>query len=108
MSEAEAWHYTDLMVIVEEKVKPQRISLLPKNNWNRTVAAKWWLFGAHRKELAEAIAQCVDAASPQENLVLVISCVGQHGSSTFLPSRMVYSESLVIFPVSTHTAFCTF
>ena len=51
MSEDEARNYPDLMAIVEEKVRPGRVALPPKNSWNKTVADKWWLFGAFRKEL---------------------------------------------------------
>lgn len=76
MSEEEAREYPDLMAIVEEKVKPSRLSLPPKNNWNRTVAKNWWLFGADRVELKKAIAHC--------DRVLVTSRVSQTAAFTFL------------------------
>jgi hypothetical protein len=54
LSEEQARHWPELMAILEEKVKPGRVGLPPKNSWNRTIAAKWWLWGAYRKELREA------------------------------------------------------
>ncbi|MEM1395196.1 MAG: type IIL restriction-modification enzyme MmeI, partial [Cyanobacteria bacterium P01_H01_bin.150] len=97
MSEGEAREYPDLMKIVEEKVKPQRISLPPKNSWNKTVAAKWWLFGADRVELRNAIA-------PLER-VLVCCIIGKHLSFAFLPNGMVYSHKLNIFSLDSYAAF---
>ena len=38
---------------------------------------------------------------------MVLSRVGQHGAFTFLPPDMVYSESLIVFPLDTPAAFCT-
>ena len=43
--------WPELMGIVERKVKPERVSLPPKNSWNKQVAKLWWLFGAERREL---------------------------------------------------------
>ena len=47
--------WPDLMAIVEEKVKPERVALPPKNSWNRDVASRWWQFGAQRAGLSAAI-----------------------------------------------------
>ena len=44
--------WPDLMAIVEEKVKPERVALPPKNSWNRDVASRWWQFGAQRAGLS--------------------------------------------------------
>ena len=35
-----------------------------------------------------------------------MSRVGHHGAVTFLPQDMVYSDSLIVFPLPTRTAFC--
>jgi hypothetical protein len=35
-----------------------------------------------------------------------MSRVGQHGSVTFLSNGMVYADSLIVFPLPTHAAFC--
>jgi hypothetical protein len=93
MSEAEAREYPDLMKIVEEKVKPQRLAQ------KREIRARyWWRFGETTPALFRAIAQC--------DRVLVIARVGQAGAFTFLPSGMVYSEQLIVFALPTYSAFC--
>ena len=38
--------------------------------------------------------------------VLVISRVGQQAAFTFLPAHMVYAESMIVFPFTTHAALC--
>jgi len=90
--------WPDLMAIVEQKVKPARIALPPKNNWNRDVARRWWQFGADRQELQAAI----------EGLerVLVTPRVSQYSSLAFVSGQTVCSEQLIVFPFSTHAAFC--
>ena len=96
--EEECWReWPDLMRIVEEKVKPERIALPPKNNWNRTVASRWWLFGAWRRELTR-VTQDLER-------VLVVPRVSMIYSLTFLPTSMVLSEQLVVFAFDTMQAF---
>jgi hypothetical protein len=90
MGEAEAREYPDLMAIVEEKVKGTR---------GKHSTASWWQFERLRGELFRAIAHC--------DRVLVVARVGQHGSFTFLPSGMVYSEQLVVFALPNYSNFCT-
>ncbi len=90
--------WPELMAIVEAKVKPERTALPPKNSWNKDVATRWWQFGAERQELRRSIAPL--------NRVMAISRIGQHGAFAFLPNKMVFSESLVLFPLSTYAAFC--
>lgn len=102
LSEAEARQYTDLMAIVEEKVYPER------KNKPGSYSKQWWLFGRRNKEGQKAIAQLTATASPQKNRVLVTGCgASKYSTFAFLSSRMVYSHALVVFPLSTHTAFCT-
>ena len=86
-----------LLAIAEQRVKPSRIALPPKNNWNRDVARRWWQFGAEREELHTAIAGL--------GRTLVVARVGQAGAFTFLPARIVYSEQLIVFPFGTYAAF---
>lgn len=99
MSEAEARQWPDLFRIVEERVKPGRIQLPPKNAWNKAVSQRWWQFGAWRKELREAT-----IGLPR---VLVISRVSHHTAFAFLPSGLVYSEQLVVFALPECAAFAT-
>jgi hypothetical protein len=93
MSEEEAHEWPDLMSIIEAKVKPERM----KNN-REGYKRYWWQHGEKRVDLFRAI-EGLDR-------VLVISRVGQHGSIAFMPTRMVYSDSLVVFALSTYHSFC--
>ena len=93
MSEDEARKWPDLMAIVEEKVKPDRLKQ------NREIRARnWWRFGENTPALFKAIGQC--------NRVLAVARVGPYGSFTFLPSNTVYSEQLIVISIPTDNAFC--
>ena len=89
-------NWPDLMSLVEQQVRPERVKLT-NNAIGRKRAANWWQFGSLAKELYENI----DGL----DRVLVISRVGQQGSIAFLPSEMVYADSLIIFPFCTYAAF---
>ncbi|ODH02431.1 N-6 DNA methylase [Nostoc sp. KVJ20] len=93
MSEAEAREYPDLYGIVKEKVFPER------KNKPGSYSRQWWLFGRRNQQGNKAIA-------PLKS-VLVISRVGQHGSFTFLPNKIVYSDSLVVIAIDSFSAFST-
>ncbi|MDA8349695.1 MAG: N-6 DNA methylase [Pseudomonadota bacterium] len=90
--------WPELMKIVEQKVKPDRVALPPKNNWNRDVAKRWWQFGADRMELRTAIAGL--------ERVLVICRHQPNWGVSFLPAASVFAESLIVFPFSRHACFC--
>ena len=86
--------WLDLLEIVEERVKPERMKV------NRKVRRdRWWQFGDRQPALSSAI----DGLER----VLTISRVGQQAALTFLPPSMVYAESTVVFPFATYAAFCT-
>ncbi|MDA2928743.1 BREX-1 system adenine-specific DNA-methyltransferase PglX, partial [Acidobacteria bacterium AH-259-O06] len=101
MSEAECRRrWSDLMAIVEEKVRPEREASLAKS-WSKDKekrANNWWQFSRSAKELY--------AASAGLERVLVISRVSQYTAFTFLPTRQVFSERLAVFPFETEAAFC--
>ena len=84
MSEEEAREYPDLMAIVEEKVKPERL----KNN-REIYRRNWWQYGEKRVELRKAIESC--------DRVLVIARTSTIFAFTFLPAGYIYSENLIIF-----------
>ena len=92
MNEEEARQYPELIEVVEEKVKPQRMLLNRK-----ALRVRWWQYGEKQPSLAKAIRKC--------SRVLVISRVGQHASFAFLPSDVIYSEALVVIPLTTFSAF---
>ena len=94
MSEDEAREYSDLMEIVEEKVKPERLTQKDKG-----AKAKWWQFIRPRSELQNAIA-------PLER-VLVISRHQHNWSIAFVSANIVFSEGLVVLALPTYSTFCT-
>ena len=85
--------WPELMAIVEEKGKPERMKV------NREVRReRWWQFGDRQPALYRAIAGL--------ERVLAISRVGQQAAIAFLPNGMVYADRLIVFPLTTHAAFC--
>jgi hypothetical protein len=89
MSEAEAREYPDLMRIVEEKVKPERMTKSAE-----LVRYPWWKFWRNRRELYKAIANC--------DRVLVIARTSKSFAFTFLKSNCVFSENLVVFALANY------
>ena len=90
--------WPDLMALVEERVKPERLKL-GDNGDARRRKANWWLWGRYPRGNLLAIAGL--------DRVLVVSRVGQHAAFTFLPSQVVYAESTISFPLVTKAAFCS-
>ena len=88
--------WPDLMTILEVKVKPER-STKDGKKYPRMVH-EWWKYWNPRPKLYCAIAH--------RRYVLAVSRVGQRCAITALPARMVFADSLVIFPLDTHAAFC--
>ena len=87
--------WPELMSIVEDKVKPQRL----RNN-DGGANEMWWQFLRPRPELTAAIEAL--------ERVLVINCgATPHHAFAFLPNGMVYANSLAVFPFESNAAFCT-
>ena len=85
--------WPELLAIVEERVKPERMQL------NRRVRReRWWQFGDRQPALQTAIVGL--------ERVLAISSVGQYAAFAFTRADMVYSHALIVFPLPTHSAFC--
>ena len=90
MSEAECRRrWPKLVAVVEEKVRGTRAN---------HSTAPWWQFERLRSEMY--------AVTAGLDRVLVISRVGQQAAFAFLPKGMVYAESTIVFPLTTHAAFC--
>ena len=97
-SEAECRRrWPDLMAIVEQRVKPERLKL-GNNGDARRRKARWWLWGRYTPALF--------AATGGLKRLIAISRVSQHAAFAFLPSRMVYAETVIVFPLQTFAAFC--
>ena len=86
-----------LVRIVEEKVRPYRITKDAKK-YPRMVN-EWWKYWNARPELNERIKQL--------DRVLANSQVCSRVQFAFLPSNMVYSHALNIYPFATYAPFCT-
>lgn len=88
--------WPDLLKIVEERVKPERLRL-GDDPAGRRRKKFWWQFGGYTPGLYEAIRDL-----PR---VLVISRVSAHAAFTFLPNGWVYSEALVVFALPEYSSF---
>ena len=89
--------WPDVLGIVEERVRPAR-EKLGTSIIDRAHKARWWRYANDRPQLRTAIAGL--------KRVLVVARVGEYASITFLPTGMVYSEQLVVFPFDSYAAFC--
>ena len=90
--------WPDLLSIVEYKVKPERLeSSLRSKSSHGDRAAIWWQLYHQAKDLYVSI----------EDLerVLVISQTSRTLAFAFLPTNMVYSSKLILFPFSQFAAF---
>ena len=86
--------WPDLLAIVEERVKPERLA--QKDRGGRK---KWWQFLRPRPELHTAIAEL--------DRVLLISRIGNAFAFTFLRKHIVYNEKTVVFPFEDLGALAT-
>jgi hypothetical protein len=89
--------WPELMAIVEEKVKPERMKLA-NNPDGRRRKEYWWQFGRATPALDTAIAGLEQ--------VLVNSQVSANVQFAFLPVDMVFAHTTNVFPLPTHAAFC--
>ena len=85
--------WPELMAIVEEKVKPKRLT-----DNRASYRRYWWQYAEKRSELQTAIADL--------DRVLVICRHQPQWATAFLRASSVFAESLVVFPLDKHTAFC--
>ena len=85
--------WPELLAIVEERVKPERLTQNDKS-----AKVKWWQFIRPRPELHAAISGL--------ERVLAISRVSEHTGLAFLQSGTVYNDRLIIFPFETYAVFC--
>ena len=91
--------WPDLLNIIEEKVKPERLvsARKSKSSHGRQVRV-WWQHYRGTHELHAAIAGL--------ERMLVVNCgATPHLSLVFLPAHVVCAHSLDVFPLTTHAAF---
>jgi hypothetical protein len=90
MSEDEARQWPDLMAIVEEKVRPERMKLADNADGRRR-KQHWWQWGRYTPAMFAAV-----AALPR---VLVVARTSKHLAFAWVLARSVFSENLVAFSV---------
>ena len=87
--------WPNLLAIVEERVKPERMRV------NRKVRRDyWWRFGDRQPALYRAV------AGLDRVLVTGAAAVMRH-MMTFVASEQVFSHKLIVFPLSTFACFAT-
>ncbi|AVH68333.1 Eco57I restriction-modification methylase domain-containing protein [Nostoc sp. 'Peltigera membranacea cyanobiont' N6] len=97
MSENDARNYPDLMKIVEEKVKPERLKLGGNPDAERR-KKNWWLWGRYTPALFKAIA-------PLNRVLLTNAQASTHLSFIFYEPTVVFANSLNVFPFQTYSSF---
>ena len=98
-SEAECRRcWPDLLTIVEERVKPARLALTKRSkSGHGHRAAVWWQFLHHAKELYAAVHGL--------ERVLVTPQTSNVQALIFLPTTMVFGQTLIVFPFTEYSAF---
>lgn len=84
--------WPELLTVVEEGVKPERLLVNRK-----ALRDRWWHYGEKRPGLYTAISGL--------ERVLVNSNISNHAQFAFLPSQMVFAHTLNVFPLQTFAAF---
>ena len=92
--------WPELLEIVEDRVKPERLLAARKSKSSHgRRAAIWWQHYHQAKDLYARI-EGLDR-------VLVNSQVSAHLQFAFLPTDLVYAHTTYVFPFDTCAAFCT-
>ena len=92
LSEEECRRWPDLMAIVEQRVKPQRLA-----DKREVYRRYWWQFAEKRLDLKSAIRG--------KERVLVVPRVGNAFAFVFLDARQVLNDKLIVFPNSGFAEF---
>lgn len=93
MTEEEAKRWPSLYAIVRQKVKPERDTTARESRRKR-----WWQYGETRPGLVAAV----------KGLKRVVACsqTSSHISFTFVPTTIIWSTKLKIFPCEQFSFFC--
>ncbi|MBL6280228.1 hypothetical protein JMF97_29105 [Micromonospora fiedleri] len=81
-----AQQYPDCFAIVEAKVKPERL----RNKYSVSARERWWQYERRRPELYAAIEGF--------ERVLAVARTSRTVAATFISSRQIMSENVVVFP----------
>src|SRR5262249_24614965 len=91
--------WPDVMAIVEARVRPERTRRNSSGAFalREPLPTRWWHHADKRPALYAAIAAL--------ERVLVVPQTSNVQALAFLPTRMVFSHTLVVFPFATYSAF---
>lgn len=92
LSLEQAQRWPELLRIVEQKVKPERLK-----RRNETARWPWWLFWRARREMYESISRL--------ERVLVCSLVSKHLAFAWCPTNYVFSHKLGVFALVSGASF---
>ena len=92
MPEAEARRWPDLMKVVDERVKPERM----RNN-REGYRRWWWQYGEKRIELYNTIRGL--------ERVLVAPIISNKFALAFVPANQVFAHKLMVFPIDSFGFF---
>ena len=84
--------WPDLLALVRDKVRPVRVT-----DNREAYRRRWWKYAERRFELLSAIADM--------ERVLVTPQTSNVQALAFLPSKMVFGHTLIIFPFTTYSSF---
>ncbi len=91
--------WPDLLLIIERRVKPERIASSKSSvSGYASRVLTWWQYAHRAKELYASI------SNSGLNRVLAMTRHSQHPTYTFLPARVVFADSLNVFPLATYSA----
>lgn len=84
--------YPDILAIVEQRVKPERIQ-----NKRKSRSERWWIYGDYAIGLEKAIANL--------KRVLVLSIVNNHLGFVFASENIVFAHRLAVFTFDNYDVF---
>lgn len=96
MTLSEASNWPDVLTVVEQKVKPDRMKLRNTSDGIK-LKQNWWQYGRTRPELYSKIKKL-----PQ---CLANSLVSKHLSFSFMPTNIIFSQKLSVFPLYKYCHF---
>lgn len=92
-----AKQYSEVFSIIEERVKPEREKFKPINSWNKFVRENYWLFGAYRVALNEALVG--------KRNCFVTSVVTKHLNFSLADTRFVFSNAVYVYTNSSFSEY---
>lgn len=93
----ECKNFPECLKIVEERVKPQRDKIVPKNNMAKQRKELWWKFTGPTVDLYNSI--------KSYNKVITTAVVGKHHAFCFIPANYIYANTINVFGFNDYERF---